>query len=115
GGKHSIQLSYGRVLSIDIRLATQRQRRATKRKNGYNAVAAPPFMGARNVASRREDTATREKAPSAAHRGPVRLARPARPRRRADRRGAPGARHRARLCAGEAVSARAQRLSRGAL
>ena len=42
----------------------------------------------------------------------VQLGRSARPRKRADRGRAHGARHRARLCAGEAVPARAQGLSR---
>ena len=42
----------------------------------------------------------------------LQLGRSARPRRRTDRGRAHGARHRARLCAGEAVSARAQGLSR---
>ena len=42
----------------------------------------------------------------------LQLGRPARPRKRTHRGRAHGARHRARLCAGEAVSARAQGLSR---
>ena len=73
-------------------------------------TAASP--GACHVADRRD---ARAAVPAAAQGRRVQLGGPARPRKRAHRRRAHGARHRARLRAGQAVPARASGQPRGAL
>ena len=65
-----------------------------------------------HAANRRE---ARAAAATARHRGPLQLGRSARPRRRAHPGRTHGARHRARLCPGQAVSPCPPRQSRGAL
>ena len=92
---------------------TTRGMRASKAGSPYNAGRAQDRTpGACHVADRRE---ARDEVRARAQGRRLQLGGPARPRGRAHRGGADGARHRARLRAGQALPARAARLPRGAL